>query len=137
MATEKILFRWRFLTLTYRNDPHNMQITGTMLDQYYSTKDNMIFFLENYCTEYVCSPEFTDNGRIHWHVMYVPKHGSRLRRLEWLRNFKLRQGYIQDVIVKNFTKCKEYIEKDRLEMSHHFGKDIHMDKINYEGPDLA
>lgn len=120
MATEKIEYKWRFLTLTYRNDPHNIHITGTLVDQWHSTRNNVLSFLTDYCKNYYCSPEYTDNGRIHWHIMYMAKHGSRLKRLNWLKTFNMTQGYIKDVPVKIYIKCLEYIQKDREEMAKYF-----------------
>lgn len=126
MTTEKNTNKWRFLTLTYRNDPYNVIIKGDLRDQYMSTYKNIKVFLQDFCDEYMCNPEYTDNGRIHWHILYTCKFGSRLKRLVWLQEFKRNQGFIKDMLVKNFIKCHEYITKEEKEMEEFFGFDPSM-----------
>lgn len=130
MATEKITYPWRFLTLTYRKDPRNVTLTGDIKDQFISTNAHVFKFLDDYASEYHCVPEYTDAARIHYHIIYQRKHGSRMKVLAWLSKFKLEQGFFLDVPCKNYVKCMEYILKDLKETNEFFGYDVYKKKVH-------
>lgn len=107
LGTDKRLEPYKGITVTFRKPLEN---TYDYRGQFFVTASKLLRMMPLYCSTFELIPEFTENGRIHYHGKYKPKDSKN--GLKLLQQLRQQCGFCKiEHTLKHADKWNDYMRK--------------------------